>query len=218
MHRILTLTILFLSSVTALASEKDFMEKFYTSQNGKLINVMAPCDPGCYVEIKIDNNVISTTTSGIDWRKLYALEDEKNNYVTLNYSRENGVFVIHSSTQTVFNLNGKIETHPIDYALRNCYSTPWGQTTAGMVGCLDGAESAWDAELNRIYNSLGGSKNERLKSAQLEWISFRNAQFNWFNSFLSSKQGSKWRYGVGERRVLVIRQQVEHLQSWYAGY
>jgi uncharacterized protein YecT (DUF1311 family) len=65
---------------------------------------------------------------------------------------------------------------------------------------------------------LGGSSNTDVKSAQLAWISYRDAQFHWFNSFLDSKLGSKWSYGVGKRRVLLIRQQVEHLQSFYAGY
>jgi uncharacterized protein YecT (DUF1311 family) len=198
--------------------EEHFMKEFYTSKSGKLINVMAPCEPGCYVEIDIDGRVMSTTTSGIGWERLYELEDEKDTSVTLNYSQEKGVYIIHSSTNASFNLNGKMEQHPIDYALRNCYSTPFGQTTMGMVSCLRGAEEAWDLELNRIYKQLGGSSNKSLKSAQKAWISFRDAEFNWFNSFFASKEGSKWSYGIGQRRVLVIRQQVEHLQSFHKGY
>ena len=198
--------------------EKHFMKEFYTSKSGELINVMAPCEPGCYVEIDIDGRVISTTTSGIGWERLYELEDEENTSLTLNYSQEKGVYVIHSSTNVSFNLNGKMEQHPIDYALRNCYSTPFGQTTMGMVSCLRGAEEAWDLELNRIYKQLGGSSNKSLKSAQKAWILFRDAEFNWFNSFFTSKEGSKWSYGVLERRVLVVRQQVEHLQSFHKGY
>jgi len=200
------------------SNEEHFMKEFYTRKSGKLINVMAPCEPGCYVEIDIDGHVISTTTSGIGWERLYELEDEKDTSVTLNYSQEKGVYMIHSSTNTSFNLNGKMEQHPIDYALRNCNSTPGGQTTMGMVSCLKGAEEAWDLELNRIYKQLGGSNNKFLKSAQKAWISFRDAEFNWFNSYFASKQGSKWSYGVGQRRVLVIRQQVEHLQSFHKGY
>jgi len=200
------------------SDEEPFMKEFYASKHGKLTNVMAPCDPGCYVEIDIAGHVFSTTTSGIGWERLYDLEDEKDKSVTLNYSQETGVYIIHPSTNTMFNLNGKIEKHPIDYALRNCNSTPGGQTTMGMVSCLKGAEEAWDLELNRIYKQLGGSSNKSLKSAQKAWISFRDAEFNWFSSYFASKQGSKWSYGVGERRVLLIRQQVEHLQSFHKGY
>jgi len=218
MNRTLSLVILLCLSINTLANETSFMEQFYNSQNGRLINVMAPCDPGCYVEIEIRNNIFSTSTSGIGWERLYDLEDEKDNSVMLNYSPEKGVYVIHSSTNIMFSLNGKMEQHPIDIALGNCYSTPEGQTTMGMVTCLQRAEEAWDTELNRIYKMLRGNINKPLKSAQSAWISYRDAQFSWFSSFLSSKQGSKWSYGIGERRVLLIRQQVEHLQSFYKGY
>jgi uncharacterized protein YecT (DUF1311 family) len=213
------ITILFLSA-PAFAKEESFMQEFYDSQSGSLLNIMAPCDPGCYAEIKIGEIVISAPTSGIDWEKLYALEDEKDNSVTLNYSRKRGVYITHSSTNAIFSLNGRLEKnqHPIDFALSNCYSKPEGQTTMGMVSCLRGAEDSWDSELNRVYRMLGGSSNTDVKSAQLAWISYRDAQFHWFNSFFDSKLGSKWSYGVGKRRVLLIRQQVEHLQSFYAGY
>lgn len=218
MNKILSLAILLLLPIKILASETTFMEQFYNGQNAKLLNVMAPCDPGCYVEIEIANNVFSVATSGVGWKRLYSLVDEKDNSVTVNYSQEKGVYVIHSGTNTMFSLNGTIENHPIDYALANCYSAPAGQTTMGMVFCLREAEETWGNELNRIYRMLGGASNEPLKSAHLAWTSYRDAQFNWFNSFLSSKKGSKWSYGIGERRVLLVRQEVEHLQSFYAGY
>jgi len=218
MKSILIFTAFIFLSINALANEESFMGEFYDRQDGNLINVMAPCDPGCYVEIKIGNDVFSSTTSGIGLERLYDLEDEKDSSITLNYSFEKGIYVVHSSTKTIFSLNGKLDNHPIDFALNNCYSKPSGLTTMGMVACLRGAEEAWDAELNRIYKDLGGANNPPLKSTQLAWISFRDAQFSWFNSWLSSKQGSKWSYGIGERRVLLIRQQVDHLQSFYAGY
>ena len=218
MNRILHLTLLLFVSIDTLANETSFMQDYYSPQNGKLINVMTPCDPGCYVEIEIDGNVLSTTTSGIGDEKLYKLEDEKDKSVTINYSQEKGVYVIHVITNTMFMLNGKIEKHPIDHALSNCYLTPLGLTTSGMVSCLMGAEQAWNTELLRVFNQLGGMSNDPLKYAQIAWMKFKDDQFNWFNSAFSSKQGSKWSYAIKERRVLLIRQQVEHLQSFYKGY
>ena len=109
------------------------MAEFYNGQNGELINVMSPCAPGCHVEISIDGDTISAPTSGIGWERLYELEGAKDDSITLNYSREKGAYVTHASTNTTFILNGKIDVHPIAYALRNCFSRPKRQTAWGWL-------------------------------------------------------------------------------------
>ena len=216
--KLLATIALLIASMNSFGNDESFMDRFFEIKRGRLVNVMAPCDPGCYVEIDINGTVLSTTTSEIGWEKLYELEDANDGNVTLNYSLEHGSYVIHTNTNTTFLLNGVIEQHPIDYALQNCHSSPGGQTTMGMVSCLVGAEQAWNEQLNITYNQLGGSNNKPLKNAQLAWIPFRDAQFNWFVSYFASKQGSKWGPAIQERRINVIRQQVEHLQSAYRGY
>jgi uncharacterized protein YecT (DUF1311 family) len=207
-----------LCSLNVSASGNSFMEDFFPLLEGSLINVMSPCDPGCYAEIKINEDTISSPTSGIYWEELYKLEEDKNNKITLMYSISEGPYVIHENSKKKFKLVGSMEKHPIDYALENCYSSPRGQSTIGINSCLIGAEMVWDAELNRVYSDLGGSNNIELKNTQLAWIKFRDAQFTWFNKAILHKQGSKWSYGVRERRVNLIRQQVERLQSFYKGY
>ncbi len=205
-------------AMDSLGSDQGFMDRYFESKIGKLVNVSSPCDPGCYVEIDIDGDLFSTTTSGIHWEKLYELKDEKDNSVTLNYSLDNGSYLVHTSTNTKFLLNGTMDKHPIDYALENCYSSAMGQTTIGMSMCLEGAAQAWDDQLNITYEQLGGSSNEPLRNAQLAWIKFRDAQFDWFISHFGSKQGSKWGAVIQERKITVIRQQVELLQSAHLGH
>ena len=212
------ITLLLMLAMDSLGSDQGFMDRYFESKIGKLVNVSSPCDPGCYVEIDIDGDLFSTTTSGIHWEKLYDLKDEKDNSVTLNYSLNNGSYLVHTSTNTKFLLNGTMDKHPIDYALENCYSSAMGQTTIGMSMCLEGAEQAWDDQLNITYEQRGGSSNEPLRNAQLAWIKFRDAQFDWFISHFGSKQGSKWGAVIQERKITVIRQQVELLQSAYLGY
>lgn len=212
------ITLLLMLSLDSFGSDQSFMDSYFERKIGKLVNVSAPCDPGCYVEIEIDGILLSTTTSGINWEKLYSLEDEEDKSVTLNYSLENGSYVVHTSTNTQFLLNGTIDKHPIDFALRNCYSSPMGQTTIGMEMCSGGAVQAWGDQLNITYKQLGGSSNEPLRNAQLAWIKFKDAQFDWFISHFGSKQGSKWGAAIQERKITVIRQQVELLQSAYRGF
>jgi uncharacterized protein YecT (DUF1311 family) len=218
MHRIFVVAALLFLSSSASSNNLTFMKEFFSSQNGKLINVMGPCDPGCYVEIDIDGNLISTTTSGIDFERLYELKNDKDRNITLNYSLEYGSYVVHTSTNTKFLLNGRMDKHPIDFALKNCYSSPQGSTSIGMKFCLINAEEAWDNQLNITYNQLGGSSNEPLKKAQQAWIKYRDAQFDWFYTHFGSKQGSKWDLAISERKITLIRQQVEFLQSAYAGH
>lgn len=162
-------------SMDSFGNDQSFMDSYFESKIGKLVNVLSPCDPRCYVEIDIDGNHFSTTTSGIHWEKLYdledekdssVLEDEKDSSVTLNYSLEHGSYVVHTSTNTKFLLNGTIDKHPIDFALENCYSSLMGQTTIGMSECLSGALQTWDDQLNITYKQLGGSSNEPLRNAQ----------------------------------------------------
>ena len=205
-------------SFFSAVSGEGFMKVFYPGARGQLANVLAPCDPGCYVDLDIGGQVFTSTTNGIGWKQLYDLEDEVDPSIMVGYSSKSGFYVTHLSTNTVFGLNGAMEVSPIDVALKNCYSTSAAQTTHGMEACIWGAELAWNLELNRAYEQLGGSSNEPLKSAQTAWISYKDAQFESFNSFFGSKNGTKWRGVIALRRVQVVRQQVELLQSYNKGY
>src|SRR5260370_16357035 len=70
--------------------------------------------------------------------------------------------------------------HPIDKALDACIDK--NGSTAGMVECTDKAYAAWDKELNKNYGELMRALNpkqkEALRLAQLEWIKYRDLEFN----------------------------------------
>ena len=78
---------------------------------------------------------------------------------------------------------------PIDVALDQCLSAPDGESTAGMIACLGTAYQSWDQELNAVYGELIAllepDQKQALKSAQRQWIAFRDAE----NAFLASLQG-----------------------------
>lgn len=73
-----------------------------------------------------------------------------------------------------------------------CMMTPGGDTTVGMLACLDGELAYWDARLNAAYaeriavaqtqdaelrtlGSANASVEESLRAAQRAWIAFRDA-------------------------------------------
>src|SRR6202165_5313821 len=74
--------------------------------------------------------------------------------------------------------------HPIDKALEACIDK--NGSTAGMVECTDKAYAAWDKELNKNYGdlmrALKPAQKETLKSAELEWIRYRDLEFKFIDS------------------------------------
>jgi len=84
--------------------------------------------------------------------------------------------------------------HPIDNALDACIDK--NGSTAGMVECTDKAYAAWDKELNKNYGELMRALNpkqkEALRLAQLEWIKYRDLEFNSIDSVYDTLQGTMY--------------------------
>lgn len=59
-----------------------------------------------------------------------------------------------------------------------CQALPGGETTAGMVMCLQRELAVWDSLLNRYYSELMGQLDKpattALREAQRAWIPFRD--------------------------------------------
>ena len=74
---------------------------------------------------------------------------------------------------------GNVKEHPIDRSLNACLEK--NLSTQGMNGCLGQAYDAWDKELNRVYNELARKlqpdARAALKTAQLDWLKFRDEEF-----------------------------------------
>jgi len=195
------------------------IDEYYKPIKGEFLNVSAPCDPGCYITVDFgDYGVFSNPTSGVKADDLYALEDKPKRSMTLYYNIEEGPFLIDSLSGLKINVVGVFKKHPIDIAEKNCIASPGGGTTMGMNVCYEQALAAWDAELNRVYKDLGGSKNPELKAAQVAWIKYRDAQFKWIVTEFGRRDGSKWAAGIMAREIEVVRNQVETLQSAYRGW
>lgn len=89
-------------------------------------------------------------------------------------------------------LSGHAVLDCVGRAAAACMMTPGGDTTIGMIECLEGELSYWDARLNAAYvervaiaqeqdnemremGSAGASIEEGLRAMQRAWISFRDA-------------------------------------------
>jgi hypothetical protein len=148
-------------------------------------------DPGYVVLRYKDGREIDASYEGIDYSVLVAWEDDvekrgRNRQMTLTYTIARGVEILDNATKTRFRLSGEVPNHPIDHAVRLIGEKHDG-STSGLIDALCLGTEAWNAELNRIYNALGGAKNIPLRDAQRAWIQYRDAQVK----FLQHSYGKK---------------------------
>ncbi len=84
--------------------------------------------------------------------------------------------------------------HPIDKVLEACIDK--NGSTAGMVECTDKAFAAWDKEMNKNYGALmlalKPKQKEALRTAQLEWIKYRDLEFRFIDSVFDTLDGTMY--------------------------
>ena len=108
------------------------------------------------------------------------------------------------------------QDHPIDQALERCIDKDG--STAGQVNCIDKAYGSWDKELNRVYNELmgmlDGPGKQALKTAQLEWIKYRDLEFKLTDSVYDKLQGTMFIPMRADHRMQIIRKRAIELQDY----
>jgi uncharacterized protein YecT (DUF1311 family) len=106
--------------------------------------------------------------------------------------------------------------HPVDAWLAACMEKD--PSTQGMNRCLGQAYEKWDAELNRVYQELGGKLGEglrpALREAQRAWIAFRDGESDWLAKFYGGLDGSMYRNMLAADRVELVRRRVLELNSF----
>jgi uncharacterized protein YecT (DUF1311 family) len=215
MKFLIAISVFIFSSNSIFANEFPSSIDAFTSRGikGKFIKIY---DPG-YIVIRLDSgDVIDTSYSGVDFETLY--EWEKNDRVTRSsremsvvYSNADGVMVKDLKTGIKFKLNGTLKTHPIDVAADACESK--FSSTVGMKSCKQLELEAWDAELNRAYRDLDGSKNTKLKETQLAWIRFRDAQIEYLRAEYGDRSGTIWGIVYMSHLVSLTKDQAQRLKS-----
>jgi uncharacterized protein YecT (DUF1311 family) len=111
------------------------------------------------------------------------------------------------------------EEHIIDKHLRECLETSENQTTVGMTDCSMKAEEEWEKELNKNYDllisKLSIDEKEKLKTAQKNWISYRNKEIEFASEMYINMQGTMWRIVLADRRTELTRQRALELKAYY---
>ena len=111
------------------------------------------------------------------------------------------------------------DTTAIDLKLEDCLSTGENQTTYGMIQCIDSAYTAWDAELNKNYKLLMSVLNEeekdKLKTAQRNWLAFRDSNNAFVGLYSENLAGSMYRVSANFHAMEMVRLRALELKSYY---
>lgn len=109
------------------------------------------------------------------------------------------------------------ESHPIEAKLAACMETPEGMSTHGTLRCIHQANSAWDAELNRIWgelmHELGPDAKQQLKLSQRQWLAFRDAEIKALAAAYGAMSGSMFQPMHADAMANVTRDRVRQLDS-----
>jgi uncharacterized protein YecT (DUF1311 family) len=98
---------------------------------------------------------------------------------------------------------------------------PEARTQADLNVCADSKYTKADAELNRVYQELmraSGGRDQKLKSAQLAWLKFRDAQCDYEASFNEGGSMQPMTYSfcladVTKARTKQLRESLKELQG-----
>lgn len=110
-----------------------------------------------------------------------------------------------------------LATHPIDREINELLDK--NLNTYAQVEAITHGTELWDAELNRVYKELRNAygENEKakteLKTAQLAWIKFRDAEYEHFSAMYQLKDGTMYRIYHVSDRLEVVKARALQLKS-----
>lgn len=112
--------------------------------------------------------------------------------------------------------------HPIDVRVEQCLAIDSNQTTIGMITCIQTAMAEWDAEMNKFYKllleTLKTDGQEKLRTAQREWLDYREKESEFINTMYGNKEGTMWKIIAADSQNNIVRQRAIELKSYYTTF
>ena len=107
-------------------------------------------------------------------------------------------------------------THPIDKTLDACIEKDG--STAGMIQCTDNAYVAWDRQLNKNYadlmRRLKTGQQAALKTAQLQWLKYRDSEFKVSDTIYDTLQGTMYLPMRISERLEIVKKRALDLKGY----
>lgn len=113
------------------------------------------------------------------------------------------------------------DKHKTEIKYEDCLAAE-PQTTLHVNKCLQQAMVDWDKQLNEGYQQLRGKLSEKqkenLKSSQVLWIKFRDAEFNFVESQFEGMEGTMYPNLILTRKIEIIKHRVFELEKYLKFY
>ena len=108
------------------------------------------------------------------------------------------------------------QEHAVDGKLASCLDTPEGLSTHGQRQCFATALSDWDRALNMVWGDLldvmPDASHAALRSAQREWLKFRDAEFKAIAATYGAMEGTMYQVMADAAAVRVVADRVKQLE------
>ena len=128
--------------------------------------------------------------------------------------------MVMALTGCLLSMSAEESKDPIDKELDACLNSPSGSSTAGQNECAAKAYTAWDTELNRVYQrlmkNLDPASRSLLRNSQREWLAFRGAEKQFQTAPWREKGGTLIGVSVNLDNVDAIRTRVRTLRTYAA--
>jgi len=122
-------------------------------------------------------------------------------------------------TVPIFGQEKDTYKHPIDIELEKCHDTGANHTTYGMVQCEVTAREEWEKEMEKYYsmlmNILNKEEKEKLMSAQMQWLEFKEKELDFSGTTYFNMQGTMWQIVAASRSCEVVKQRALDLSGYY---
>ena len=110
------------------------------------------------------------------------------------------------------------EHYKIDTTYKECLYVSENQVYQ-MVGCGDKAKEAWDEEMDKYYRLLMSvlmeKEREKLKTAQKNWLAYRESEYEFAGTTYYDLQGTIWTIVALDRKVEVVKHRAMELKNYY---
>lgn len=158
----------------------------------------------------------------IDWEQVNAWPQGKT--LLLAYSGKTGTLLLNPDTGKSVTVLDGLPQQPIDLLMQNCLDG--AQTSLDIRDCYAAAYSRWDRQMNLWYQrfmtsqsaGINAAAKKALRTAQRQWLKFRDAQFSAINAEYGPRQGSIWPTIAISKRVALPKQRALAIASYLQAF
>jgi len=119
----------------------------------------------------------------------------------------------------IFGQDIKTDKHPIDIKLELCHDNGANHNNYGMAQCEAIAREEWEKEMEKYYTMLMSILNEeekeKLKSAQIQWLDFKEKELDFSGTMYYNMQGTMWQIVAAQRSCSLVKERALDLSGYY---